>query len=234
MMKRRTIIRLNRTLRHMTPRHIVHSRMTKGVMQRFADKVGLVYFGYVDQKDDDHRIVRGHTVSATHIDQNYCIGTIRGYDVSLVARNDVVLARDLKSEQRCHWLIMTVDLKSTKDIPHLYIGHESRKTAFASSYEQLTPLAIQSLGAYPKDFTSRYTIFGRQTHALQIESIIMPDIAATIASHFKQISIEIETNCIYLYVESQHPDEVLLEKIVSNGLWLAEVIDTRLLQAAKN
>lgn len=230
-MKRRTKIRLKRTLRHMRPSHIVRARKTKSVMQRFADKVGLVYFGYVDQKDDDHRIVRGHTVSATHIDQNYCIGTLRGYDVSIVARNDVVLTRDLKSEQRCHWLIMTVDLKSSKDVPHLYIGHDSRKTAFASSYEQLTPLPIETLGTYPKEFTSHYTIYGRQTHALEIEALISPDVSATIASHLKQTSVEIEANCIYLYVESQHPNEVLLEKIVSNGLWLAEVIDTRLLQA---
>ena len=73
-----------------------------------AEKVGLVYFGYVDQRDDDHRLIRGHTVSQTHQDNHYCIGTVRGYDVMLALRNDVIRTRSGKDE-RCHWLIYAID-----------------------------------------------------------------------------------------------------------------------------
>jgi hypothetical protein len=36
-----------------------------------------VYFGYVDQRDDDHRLIRGHTVSATHQDKKTSYYDIR-------------------------------------------------------------------------------------------------------------------------------------------------------------
>jgi hypothetical protein len=49
--------------------------------------------------------------------------------------------------------------------------------------------------------------------------------AMVIASHFVRSSIEIEDGTIYLYIESERPDEALLEKMLSNGLWLAEQID---------
>ena len=226
-MKSKSALKIKRTLRHMTPGHVVKSRVTRGTIERFADKIGLVFFGYVDQKDDDHRLVRGHTVSSTHIDKNYCVGTIRGYDVTLVSRNDVVLSRDMRHETRCHWLIATIDLKAPYDVPHVYIGHESRKLVYYSSFEQLTPLALSSLGTYPKEFTKSYTVYGKPTHALEIEALFVPEITRVIASHFKHTSIEVEDNCIFLYVESEHPSEALLEKVVSNGLWLAEALDIR-------
>lgn len=224
-MRRKRIARLKRAIRHMSPRHIIKSRLTKGVVQRFADKAGLVYFGHVDQRDDDHRLVRGHTVSASHVDTNYCVGSLRGYDVTLVSRNDVVLGKNLKTEQRCHWLIMTADLKTSKDVPHFYIGHVSRRAAYASSYEQLVPLLLRTALSYPKQFLDTYAVYGRPTHALEIERLIPPEIASVIVSHFKDTSIEIEDNSVYLYIESQHPTTAQLEKIVANGLWLAKSID---------
>jgi len=224
------MIRLKRALRHMTPKHVVKSRVTRGTIEKFADKVGLIFFGYVDQKDDDHRLVRGHTVSSTHIDKNYCVGSIRGYDVSLVSRNDVVISKDMKREIRCHWLIVTVDLKAKIDVPHLYIGHNSRKSVFASSFERLMPLSPHVLSDYPKSFLDHYVIYGRPTHAAEIGLVFNGQMADVVQSHFKQTSIEIEENCVYLYIESEHPSEVLLKKTMSNGLWFAEAIDMRVSQ----
>jgi hypothetical protein len=123
-----------------------------------------VYFGYVDQRDDDHRLIRGHTVSATHQDNHYCIGTVRGYDVMLVLRNDVIRVPSGK-EKRCHWLIVTVDLHTKTDVPHCYVGHKSRDDEFAASYRQLHPLAIGGLGRYPHAFSSNYTVYGATTNA---------------------------------------------------------------------
>ena len=90
MVRRITELRFKRALRHSRPSHLLRKRQQRGAIESFADKAGLVYFGYVDQRDDDHRLIRGHTVSATHQDNHYCIGTVRGYDVMLVLRNDVV------------------------------------------------------------------------------------------------------------------------------------------------
>ena len=225
--RERATIRLKRALRHTTPNHIVRTRLTKRVISRFAEKVGLVYFGYVNQKDDDHRLVRGHTVSQTHLDNHYCIGTVRGYDVVLVSRNDVVRTRGGKLE-RCHWLIYTIDLHTRQSLPHCYIGHQSRDTVFAAAYEQLYPIVLGSTAQYPRRFLSEYTVYSTAAHALDIEHILSPQVAEVISTHFSSASFEIEDNTIYLYVESEHPNEALLEKLLSNGLWLAESIDASL------
>lgn len=226
-MRRQTSLRLKRAMRHMRPSHVVKMRLTHHTIASFAEKVGLVYFGYVDQRDDEHRLIRGHTVSSTHQDNHYCIGAVRTYDVMLALRNDVVRAG--ASEQRCHWLIYAIDLHTKVDVPHFYIGHRSRDALFAASYSQLRPIALTGRNIYSHRFTSEYTIYGTATHALTIEQIIQPQIAEVIAEHFQAVSIEIEDNTVYLYVESERPKEAQLEKMLSNGLWLAEAIDAQYL-----
>ncbi len=225
MVRRITELRFKRALRHSRPSHLVRKRLQRGAIESFADKVGLVYFGFVDQRDDDHRLVRGHTVSATHQDNHYCIGTVRGYDVMLVLRNDVVRLKNGK-DKRCHWQIITVDLHTKVDVPHCYIGHNSRDDEFAAAYSQLHPLAIGGLGAYPHAFSSNYTIYGAATNALQIERTIPPQIAEVMATHFAGVSVELEDNMVYLYTESVRPNETQLDKMLGNALWLAEAIDT--------
>lgn len=223
--RRRTTLRLKRTARHMTPGHIVKSRLTKRTVADFADKMGMVYFGYVDQKDDDHRLVRGHTVSKTHIDTHYAVGSINGYDVAFVTREDTVRIRNGK-DQRYHWLICTIDLHTRTEIPHFYVGHHNRNEAYQASYRQLHRLDIGNYAEYSRDFLKQYSVYGIPGDILEIEQSIPPQVADVIVSHFKQASIEVEDNTIYLYIESQHPSQVLLEKMLSNGLWLAEAIDT--------
>jgi len=229
-MRERMAVRVRRALRRATPAHMVRTRITKRTISDFAEKVGLVYFGYVDQRDDEHRLIRGHTVSRTHVDNHYCIGTVRGYDVVLVSRNDMIRTRSGKLE-RCHWLIYTVDLHTKQSVPHMYIGHASRDAQFAASYEQLMPLSIGHFGAYPQRFLNDYTTYGKATHALEIEHYISPQVAEVIMTHFRGASFEIEDGTVFLYVESEHPTEAQLEKLLSNALWLAEVIDTAAQQA---
>ena len=228
--RNRLKIRLARTVRHMTPAHIVRTRLTKKVIQAFADQVGMVYFGYVDQRDDDHRLVRGHTVSYTHIDNHVCIGIVRGYDATVLIRNDVVQMRRARSskfkQQRCHWLIATVDLHTKQTVPHFYIGLRQHDELYRASYTSLHPLTLGNLAAYTPQFTSKYSVFGAATNAIEIERIITPQIASVITSHFSKMSIEVDHNTVYLYSENEHPNEVQLERLLSNALWLAEAIDT--------
>ena len=226
--RKKLYARTKRTFRHMSPVHFVKARQVATIVRRFAEKLGLVYFGTVHQNDDDHRLVRGHTVSHTHRDNHYSVGSVRGYDVALVLRNDVVLTRKTHKEQRCHWLILTVDLHTKSTLPHFYIGHRNRLTVFESSFEQLAPLYVGGLLPYSHHFLDEYAVYGRATHTLEIERCVTPQVAEVIVSHFDHASVEVEDNTLYLYVESPHPDEAQLEKLLSNGLWLAEAIDTNL------
>jgi len=199
-------VRLRRALRHMTPSHVVKMRLTRRAIMKFAEKIGLMYFGFVDQRDDDHRLIRGHTVSETHQDNHYCVGSVKGYDVMLVLRNDVVeIPRDNQHEERCHWLIVTVDLHTKYELPHCYVGHHNRDHIFRASFEQLNPLLLGSLHQYSHKFLSEYTIYAKAMHAIEIEQTITPEMSEVIAEHFAGASIEIEDNTLFMYIESQRP-----------------------------
>lgn len=223
-LKRRFDVRVRRAFRHMAPNRVAAARKTRGVIERFAEKVGLVYFGAVDQRDDEHRLIRGHTVSATHIDSNYCVGTVRGYDVTLNLRNDVIVL-PTNQEQRCHWLMYTIDLHTSTDIPAFYVGHRNRDEAFRATYRPLRTLMVGATGPYPAKFIEDYTVYGSATNALAIEQTVTPVMAQVIAERFDGVSFEIDDNTIYMYIENEHPSEAQLEAMLSNGLWLAESID---------
>jgi hypothetical protein len=109
-------------------------------------------------------------------------------------------------------------------VPHIYIGHASRDELFKASFERIIPL---NLAGFSQRFNDHYTIYGRATYGELIEQYIDAATAETIALHFNNASIEIEDNTLYVYIESKHPDEVLIEKMLSNGLWLAQVIDAK-------
>src|SRR4051812_42179272 len=82
----------------------------KKIIRQFAHKFGLVYFGSVDQHRDEHELIRGITVSASHADTHFCVGHFRGYDISLVERRTTLLYPK-REPQHYRWLIMQVDLK---------------------------------------------------------------------------------------------------------------------------
>ena len=190
----------------MTPAHAVRTRLAKKTIQNFADQVGMVYFGYADQHGDDHRLVRGHTVSYTHVDNHVCVGSVRGYDATMLIRNDVVQLQPpaigkKPKQQRCHWLITTVDLHTKRTVPHIYIGLRQHDEVYKSSYSRLRPLEIGNLAAYTPQFLGKYTIYGKMTHALEIERLISPQIASVIT--YTLISI-LPLSIIIILVGSGH------------------------------
>jgi hypothetical protein len=196
--------------------------MTSARIARFAEKIGMVYFGYVNQRGDEHRLIRGHTVSQTHRDDHYAVGTLKGYDVALVIRDDIPLRHP---SGRYQSLIVTLDLRTKDEIPHIYIGHANRETTFHSAYHQLHRVSPNDVADYPLSFTQHYAVYTSPSKVHDFASLIGPHIADVISTHFQDASIEIDRGVIYVYIESEHPSEVLLEKMLSNCLWLGEVID---------
>ena len=98
-------------------RHYSPQLRSRGkIIRRFASQVGLVYFGTVDQHQDDHEIIRGLTVSTTHRDAHYAVGSYDGYDVSIVDRFDVTFDAQLRPIEHV-WLIFQVNLQDVS-LPH--------------------------------------------------------------------------------------------------------------------
>ena len=203
---------------------------------QFSEKTGLVYFGYVDQRSDEHRLVRGLTLSASHRDNHYCIGTFEAYDVALVERRDTIRFPG-KASKVHNWIIMTFDLHTSIDIPHIFVGlHNHSETFYArlfTKFSQLAKIDLNSYGAYNSSFKNRYSVYSTPDQTLAVTSLIDPSVAGPIGDHFGSITFEVSDNCLYLYAEDQRTTQALLEKMLKYGVWLAQTIDTRTREQAK-
>jgi hypothetical protein len=218
-------------LHSLVPAKVVQSRLHKRTFMQFAEKAGLVYFGYVDQRSDEHRLIRGLTVSANHRDNHYCIGDFGGYDVMLVERTDTI--RFPGKPTRTHnWIIMTFDLHASSDVPHVFLGlHTHSETFYAhlfTKFSHLSRVPLGTFGAYDPAFVNRYAIYTEPAQSLAAERLFDQVITKTIADHFGSLTIEITEGCLYLYAEHQRPTVALLEKMIKYGVWLAQSIDAKL------
>lgn len=200
------------------------AQAARRLVTEFCERSGMVYFGAVSQRTDDHHIVRGLTVSTRHTDDHYCIGTYDGYDVVFVERSDT-----LRSGKRHVWHIMEFDLKTTADLPHMFIGSATRGFGFHelldTKYPVLRPLELGATTEYPGEFTSHYSIYAKPEHGLTVENLITPESASVAASHLKGLVMEITEQALYVYSEKPHLTADLLDAMLSGGVWLATQID---------
>lgn len=215
-------------IQRLIPVTVMQSRLHKRVFKQFAEKIGLVYFGYVDQRNDEHSLIRGLTVSTKHRDNHYCIGTFEGYDVAIVERHDTIHHPGKPSKPHS-WIIMTFDLHHQVDLPHIFLGlHTHSETFYAHLFTKFSHLAAvqpSSLQSYDPSFARRYNMYTKPEQSLSAERLFNQSITEHIADTFGSITIEISENCLYLYIENQRPTPVLLNKMLSRGIWLAGSID---------
>lgn len=227
-MKSRIIHRSKTKLQQLVPAKVMHSRLHKRVFQQFASKLGLVYFGYVDQRDDEHSLVRGVTVSTKHRDNHYCIGSYDGYDVTVVERVDTL--RFPGKESKTHnWTILTLDLHHSQDIPHVFMGltthHDTFHAHLLTKLAHFAKIHVGVLGQYDSAFTDRYALYAKPEQALTIERFITPTVAKAIADSFGHFTFEIDDGTLYVYAESQRPTAALLERMLQCGIWMAQIAD---------
>lgn len=200
------------------------SQSTKRIITDFAEEAGMVYFGYVSQRNDEHHILRGMTVSTNHHDDHYCIGTYETYDVVFVERSDT-----LRNGKKHRWHIMEFDLKTTGDIPHAFIGSGKHGNGFHElldvKFPNMKAVSIGATSPYPGDFTARFSLYTTPAHAVTIEGLVTPEVAATLASHFTGLVIEVTEQALYIYSEKTHLTTELLHTMLKNGAWLAAQLD---------
>lgn len=201
-----------------------NDRLVKRLMKDFCDTTGLVYFGYVSQRDDEHHIVRGLTVSNNHRDNHYCIGTYEGYDLVVVERTDTS-----RTGKEHVWYILEIDLKAKVDIPHVFISSNAKTAGFnellKTKFHAMLPYSVGMVHPYPRIFTNEFTVNITHSNAVAAENLITPDIATKMAEHFKGLSVEVFHHSLYIYSEKQTVTKSLLTTMLTNGTWLAEQID---------
>ena len=210
------------------PKRAVQTRASKRAIMKFSEDNGLVYFGHVHQQDDDHHLIRGVTLSTSHRDNHYSIGSTNSYDVTLVERRDNVHLPDGSSTHH-QWLIFAFDLHTTSELPHIFIGHNRHSAQLynilSTKFNRLQKAAIGTFGTYDPSFVDNYSVFTEVAESLSAERLFSHDVAKTIAAHFGSLSIELAENCLYLYSDRNLINAKLLTTMLKNGLWLASSLD---------
>jgi len=208
--------------------HRIKNRTNNRVISSFAKRIGIVYFGFVNQHDDEHRLVRGLTVSSTINDNNYCVGTIEDYNLSIVDRSDYMVEPD-GSEILNNWLIFAFELHTNTAIPHFFIGAKNRDLqpyhSLFSTFPNMKEVGLGIFEEYDVDFTSRYSIYARPAKSVDIQNIITANISKVLAAHFWPMCIEQHNNVLYMYSTNERANLPLLDSMLKNGLWLAGQLD---------
>ena len=205
-----------------------NNRTRKYIIDKFATKAGLLYFGSVDQNSDEHQIVRGFTVSASHQDNHYCIGTINGYNVTFVDRSDVVWEAD-GSMAVHNWSIMAFELHTKQDLPHIFIGahnHDSKPyNMFFTTFPTIKEVHLGTFKDYSTEFTSRFSLYSRPNMAIKTEHLFPASTTRVMSTHFWPLSAEQNDHILYIYSTNQKITSHLLDTMLENGLWLAAHLD---------
>lgn len=210
-------------LRHFSPR----IRARGKVLRRFASKIGLVYFGTVDQHTDDHEGIRGLTVSTTHKDAHFAVGSYDDYDISLVDRFDV--SYDTHHHLTEHsWVIFQVSLQDTT-LPHLFfkpLGHSpAAYNRFFTAFNNLHVINDVFNTPHSSEFHSRYELYGLATHVEALENVITPQVTSTIAARFWPHAIEVYDGKVYVYITEHRLTETMLSATLQASTWLAGALD---------
>ena len=200
----------------------------KKVFLRFADKIGFVYFGFVDQRQDEHKLVRGLSLSPSHTDNHYTIGTFHGYDMTLVERSDVIKQPDTPAVEK-NWVIAAVDLRTQLDLPHIYISHASESAPFhrhvMTKFPYLQKMYPGGVAPFSPEFLAHYTLYAAPTYNVYVEQLLGGEVQKQVVHHFEDLSFEVMGSVLYVYSENKQLTDALLSHIVQCGVWLATEID---------
>ncbi|MDB5180240.1 MAG: hypothetical protein JWN12_872 [Candidatus Saccharibacteria bacterium] len=218
---------LQRMLRHYSS--LIRARGK--VIRRFASKIGLVYFGTVDQHEDEHEIIRGLTVSTTHRDAHYTVGSFDDYDISMVDRFDV--SYDAHHQPIEHsWLILQVSLQDVA-LPHIFfkpLGHSpAAYNKFFTAFNTLHVINDVFNNTHSPEFHTRYELYGLATHVVTLEDTLTPLVTQTIAARFWPHAIEIYEGKLYVYITEhrRREFEAVLGPTLQATTWLAGVLDKK-------
>ena len=214
--------------------NVGHELAARKTIKRFARKFGLVYFGYVNQREDEHELIRGVTVSATHVDNHFCVGEYKGHDISLVERRNTI---NYPEEPPAHyrWLIMQVDLKRD-GLPHVFIdGNPHDETFYMTLFMKFANMSSAStiFALTNPLFARTFNVFIPADKFDEAEAMLSGEVAAMLAHHFKQFDYEIDGDRVLIYAEHPTVTPHLLHEMLRVGHWLARHLDKATLQLAE-
>lgn len=189
----------------------------------------MLYFGAVDWQKDDFIPIKGFSVSTTHVDNHYCVGTIDDYNVRLVNRFDAIVGYD-NSIKYNNLLITSIELKTKIDIPHIFINSVNNSNCIYNLlFENSRYLKALELGlfeSYSPEFLNRFTIYANPIDNIFTQKLFDSNTTKVLSSHFWPYSAEIKDNILYIYSNAEKASIHTLDTMATVGIWLAKNIDS--------
>lgn len=200
---------------------------TRRLIKQFASKYHMVYFGHVDPREDEYELVRGVTVSTSHVDNHYTVGTYNTHDIILVERRNT-LSFPGKQDAAYRWLIAQIDLKRS-GLPHVFIdSHHHDAMFYANAFAAKN--GIQDLTGYfsgvSATFGHRCKLFASPADYAQAGALITSEVAETLARHFHQFDYEFLDDRVLVYASNANLTPATLEEMLRVGSWLADHCNT--------
>lgn len=208
---------------------------TKRVFKNACARFDLVYFGHVSQYSDDHQMVRGFTLSPSHVDRHYCVGTVSGIDVILLERMDTISFPD-KPSKAYTWTILRVDLRRNLHIHFLLNSHRYDDLVYAhlfTAFHDYRQYRSQGFAGHSDMFTSTFRVYAPPQHIDDVLALLRPDITETLAHHFSTLDYEIAGDQLLVYAPTASPTDHTIELMFKAGIWLATQLDPGLIHSVE-
>lgn len=198
----------------------------KRAIKQFASKFKFVYFGKINQNEDDHWVVRGVTASANHKDDCCAMGGFRGRDVVIVERQNT-LSFLPGQPKHYKWQIMQIDLKSS-GLPHVFLDANHHEKSFYYDFFAKYGKHENLYGSFLQDdplFLKHFKVLADQNSVNSVRAIVSPVITAMLGHHFRQFDYEIDDDTLIIYATNLPITVKTLQEMLRVGVWLADELD---------
>jgi len=206
----------------------MQSARVKKVFKDACERYDLVYFGFVSQHKDEHEMVRGFTLSPSHVDQHYCVGTVASRDMILLQRTETV-SFPAQPSKAYTWTVLQVDLRRN-DVVHTFLNSTDYdeiiyKQLFAK-FQHMSQVNPGILVGYDAQFLNKFRVYASPQRLDEVLRQLRPEIAAMIGHHFAGIDVEYYGDQLILYIQTNSPTKQDIDNLMRLGVWLAEQIDS--------
>jgi hypothetical protein len=197
------------------------------ILRSVADKLGLVYFGFVDQHTDDHKVIRGFSTSATHRDDSYIVGEFEGLSVAIVDRFDSI--SDGRTTEHHSWLVLNIELPASADFDHMFLlpTHQT-KVHYKKIFNAFRSLERIVFTSNVSEFNSRYEVYAKPDHHSNVDTLLTSEHLNVFAAHFWPLAIEVDGQNVYLYYADHKITEQTVQSMLKNSAWLVQTLENSL------
>lgn len=205
------------------------SLKTKQIIKSADETYSLVYFGTVSQTDDEHKPIKGVTFSPHHVDRHYSVGTVEGFDITLLERTDSLSAPG-KSTEDYRWLLLRVELKPSIKLAHVLMDTAQHEQTYYSKmfakFGRLHPTNHCFDDPGYGEFTDAFHCYTTPDNLDHLAGLIAPETAQTLLQHFPKFDVEWFDNQIIVSTPDQLMTQQTIEMMLREALWLARYFES--------